>query len=158
MELTATSTCVLYNVNSLYSLLCYHYSSEVYLLTKRNIFEFNVRSAVPVIRDIYNKLFMSLLWLNQQVYWFWCIAGHRQGDELNATLFALFIDEIKQRRPTSPSSQTAVRRDLSCLVDGSLEDRIIINIFAAICYTICTTTQYPCTQMKIISHQNSCEI
>lgn len=35
-----------------------------------------------------------------------------------------------------------------CLVDGSLED---INILAAVCYTICTTTQYPCTQMKIIS-------
>lgn len=117
---------------------------QKFIFLLKEIFEFNMSgTAVPVIRDIYNKLFMSLLWLNQQVYWFWCIAGHRQGDERNATLFASFINEIKQRRPTSPSSQTTVRRDLSCLVDGSLEDRIItcINILAAIFYnTICTTT------------------
>lgn len=83
---------------------------QKFIFLLKEIFEFNMSgAAVPVIRDIYNKLFMSLLWLNQQVYWFWCIAGHRQGDELNATLFALFIDEIKQRRPTTPSSQTTVR-------------------------------------------------
>lgn len=83
---------------------------QKFIFLLKEIFEFNMSgAAVPVIRDIYNMLFMSLLWLNKQVYWFWCIAGHRQGDELNATLFASFIDEIKQRRPTSPSSQTTVR-------------------------------------------------
>lgn len=120
---------------------------QKFIFLLKEIFEFNMSgAAVPVIRDIYNKLFMSLLWLNQQVYWFWCIAGHRQGDELNATLFALFIDEIKQRRPTTTSSQTTVRspqRSVLSYIDGSLEDRIItcINILAAIFYnTICTTT------------------
>lgn len=120
---------------------------QTFIFLLKEIFEFNMSgAAVPVIRDIYNMLFMSLLWLNQQVYWFWCIAGHRQGDELNATLFASFIDEIKQRRPTTTSSQTMVRspqRSVLSYIDGSLEDRIItcINILAAIFYnTICTTT------------------
>lgn len=120
---------------------------QKFIFLLKEIFEFNMSgAAVPVIRDIYNKLFMSLLWLNQQVYWFWCIAGHRQGDELNATLFASFIDEIKQRRPTTTSSQTTVRspqRSVLSYIDGSLEDRIItcINILAEIFYnTICTTT------------------
>lgn len=120
---------------------------QTFIFLLKEIFEFNMSgAAVPVIRDIYNMLFMSLLWLNQQVYWFWCIAGHRQGDELNATLFASFIDEIKQRRPTTTSSQTMVRspqRSVLSYINGSLEDRIItcINILAAIFYnTICTTT------------------
>lgn len=120
---------------------------QTFIFLLKEIFEFNMLgAAMPVIRVIYNMLFMSLLWLNQQVYWFWCIAGHRQGDELNATLFASFIDEIKQRRPTTTSSQNTVRspqRSVLSYIDGSLEDRIItcINILAAIFYnTICTTT------------------
>lgn len=115
---------------------------QKFIFLLKEIFEFNMSgAAVPVIRDIYiNKLFMSLLWLNQQVYWFWC----------NIICIIYRWNKTKAPNYTIISNHGPQSAEI-CLVDGSLEDRIIINIFATICYTICTTTQYPCTQMKIIS-------